>query len=359
MPSNKPPPGAPKGATPNSKLGVSSLIAAARKGDLLKIRECIAQGLNVNAVAGGVPLNCALGGAAEKGRREAIEVLLSAGADPNNRLLPKHGTFPLDWAVFGGDIECVRLLLKAGAEVNRLCWNDKTILDAVDVPGVFNNRPIVDLLKKYGAKTVGEIGKPVAAKPLPSEAADEDDSPTLNLSREANSPGFSKFVARLAKASGVSAQTSLNIRGGYSFSMPRQRADVVLDSHFQEARDAGFFLFRATSSNSTGEHTLVLLPISDSYRAVRGMQTNGTNYDLMPSDIIRWLRALEKLQPFVLDCIGHDFLEGRFTAPLKDAAQLAKSIYEFCPDVVDQGTETVQRLAAELKKTKRLFLWWD
>ena len=65
-----------------ARLGTSSLIAAARKGDLSKIRECISQGLNVNAVAGGVALNCALGAAAEKGCCEAIELLLAAGADP-------------------------------------------------------------------------------------------------------------------------------------------------------------------------------------------------------------------------------------------------------------------------------------
>ena len=141
--------------------------------------------------------------------------------------------------------------------------------------------------------------------------------------------------------------------------MPRLRADKIFDTYCQQARDAGFFLFRSTTSGSDGNHMLILLPTSDSYVAVRGMQTSGANYDLMPSDIIRWLKALEKRQPFILSGIGHDFLEGRFTTELKDVNSLAKDIYKFCPDVVDQGTETVGRLAAALKRMRRLFLWWD
>jgi hypothetical protein len=344
------------GAKTTAKPSAISLIAASRKGDLLKIKECLSQGLNVNVVAGGVAWNCALGGAAEKGRSDAIQFLLEAGADPNNPLLPKHTTFPLDWAVFGRNTECARLLLEAGANANRLGWDDETALDAART---YNDRAMIDLLKKHGAKTGGEVEKPVVTKTPTVESTDEDDLPAINLSREANSPDFAKFLASVAKASGVTAQTRQNIRGGYSFSMPRLRADKVLDTHFQKARDAGFLLFRATPSSSVGNHTLVLLPTSDVYAPVQGMQTNGANYDLMPSDIIRWLKALETRQPFVLDGIGHDFLEGRFTTELKDANALAKDIYEFCPDVVDQGTETIKRLSAELKKTKRLFLWWD
>ncbi|MBP9902761.1 MAG: DUF4253 domain-containing protein [Verrucomicrobia bacterium] len=356
MPRQKPNRDGATGAIRGAKLGVSSLIAAARKGDLAKIREGIAQGLNVNAVTGGVTLTCALGGAAEKGKSEAIKLLLEAGADPNNPLLPKHSTFPLDWAVFSRSAECVRLLLEAGANANRLGWDDQTALDAAKT---YNNLPMINLLKKRSAKTGGDVGRPVVTKVLPVVSADDDDSPVVNLSREANQPEFSKFLTKMAKASGVASQTRQNIRGGYSFSMPRLRADKIFDTYCQQARDAGFFLFRSTTSGSDGNHMLILLPTSDSYVAVRGMQTSGANYDLMPSDIIRWLKALEKRQPFILSGIGHDFLEGRFTTELKDVNSLAKDIYKFCPDVVDQGTETVGRLAAALKRMRRLFLWWD
>lgn len=38
---------------------------------------------------------------------------------------------------------------------------------------------------------------------------------------------------------------------------------------------------------------------------------------------------------------------------------LAEQMYEFCPDIVDQGVGTVEKLARELKSSGRLFFWWD
>ena len=51
--------------------------------------------------------------------------------------------------------------------------------------------------------------------------------------------------------------------------------------------------------------------------------------------------------------------EGTFTKPLAESRKLAKQMYGFCPDIVDQGAGDVSRLALELKKTQRFFIWWD
>jgi hypothetical protein len=44
---------------------------------------------------------------------------------------------------------------------------------------------------------------------------------------------------------------------------------------------------------------------------------------------------------------------------VKDWMILAKEAYKVCPDIVDQGTRTVAKLAQEMKRTKRLYFWWD
>jgi hypothetical protein len=38
---------------------------------------------------------------------------------------------------------------------------------------------------------------------------------------------------------------------------------------------------------------------------------------------------------------------------------MVNEVYEFCPDVVDQGTDTVEGLESEIKKSGTIFLWWD
>ena len=38
---------------------------------------------------------------------------------------------------------------------------------------------------------------------------------------------------------------------------------------------------------------------------------------------------------------------------------LARRFYAFCPDIVEQGTETVAALARDLLESQRLYCWWD
>jgi hypothetical protein len=148
-----------------TKLSAQSLVAAARKGDLEKIRQCLGSGVDANAVitfVEGSVRTCALCGAAEKGQVEAIECLLTAGANPNNPLLQSTDSFPLDDAVYHGNVACAALLLKAGAKVNRVNREGETVLDTAKL---FSNRPAVELLKKYGGKTGGELGTTAASRP--------------------------------------------------------------------------------------------------------------------------------------------------------------------------------------------------
>jgi hypothetical protein len=89
------------------------------------------------------------------------------------------------------------------------------------------------------------------------------------------------------------------------------------------------------------------------------MGTNAANYDKDTKALIAWLRVLEREQPFELTGVGYDFLSGRFTSPVKDPVGLAKRMYAFCPDIVDQGVGSVEALAAALRREGTLYFWWD
>jgi len=43
----------------------------------------------------------------------------------------------------------------------------------------------------------------------------------------------------------------------------------------------------------------------------------------------------------------------------EDAWSLARDFYAYCPDIVDQGTGTVNRLANEIWKSPQWYFWWD
>lgn len=60
--------------------------------------------------------------------------------------------------------------------------------------------------------------------------------------------------------------------------------------------------------------------------------------------------------------LSGDYLECQVEKPpatKEEAMRLAWEQYWFCPDIVDQGTETISNLGAALLNSKLWFFWWD
>ena len=94
------------------------------------------------------------------------------------------------------------------------------------------------------------------------------------------------------------------------------------------------------------------------YAVMAVMETNGDNYGIGTAGVIAWMTELQQEQPFMLTGIGFDYMEGHFTARVEDPSELARRMYQFCPDIVDQGVGSVNQLAQELTKGS-LYFWWD
>ena len=148
---------------------------------------------------------------------------------------------------------------------------------------------------------------------------------------------------------------------GFAVGVASTRAAGFVAAAQPRFLEKGFYLFRSEQRfGIEGQRDRVaLFPRADPYEILLLMGTNGWNYGIGPDSIVAWLRALERDQPLVLTGIGFDWIEGQFTGGMGDAAALARRFYAFCPDIVDQGTATVEGLAAELRKSKALYCWWD
>ena len=148
---------------------------------------------------------------------------------------------------------------------------------------------------------------------------------------------------------------------GFAVSVPSARAERLVAAAQPRFLEKGYYLFRSEQHFSIGGHAdrVALFPRRDPYEILRLMGTNGWNYDIGPDSIVAWLKVLERDHPFVLTGMGFDWVEGRFRSAIRDANALARRFYAFCPDVVSQGTETVEALAQELVTSQRLYCWWD
>ncbi len=78
-----------------------------------------------------------------------------------------------------------------------------------------------------------------------------------------------------------------------------------------------------------------------------------------PEKLIKTIDRWNQRCQLQLTGASFDWCEFTIKGQVEDWHKLAQEIYDFCPDVVTQGTGTVSELERELKLQNRFFLWWD
>ena len=120
-----------------------------------------------------------------------------------------------------------------------------------------------------------------------------------------------------------------------------------------------FFCIFISEFSGKGYYVAIVGKTADPYQIMKYAGTSGANYDIDTTDIIAKFKKWDKAFGLKPVSIGSDFCEGEISNKNIDYGKLAAEVYEFCPDVVEQGTETVERLEKEIKETGRILLWWD
>ena len=88
--------------------------------------------------------------AALDGDIDEVQRQLDAGVDPN--LKSSKGATPLFYAVYGGHLEIVELLITRGADVNAVYLNNSVL----DQAHSYDDQEIVELLETHGAEVAGK-----------------------------------------------------------------------------------------------------------------------------------------------------------------------------------------------------------
>jgi len=148
---------------------------------------------------------------------------------------------------------------------------------------------------------------------------------------------------------------------GLSIRVPYEKSEQLVFNLRPKLRPKGYMVFLSEMNFGIGNEPdeIAILKGTDQYEILRIKQTNGINYGVENKDVIDKLKEWEELYPFEILGADFDWVEAEFKTVPEDMDSFAEEVYEFCPDVVDQGTGTVEDLAEEMRKTKRLFLWWD
>jgi outer membrane protein assembly factor BamB len=165
----------------NAESKEESLLAAARQGDIAKVRELLDQGVDVNAKTryGATALSFA----ADKGHVEIVKLLIERKADINTKDTFYNAT-PITWAYSKDRCEIVGLLLQAGATGGAglltgaarsgqidmlkvvLATGQPKQADLDAARRVATKQEIIELLEKAGAKAPEPKAKVTAGPPL-------------------------------------------------------------------------------------------------------------------------------------------------------------------------------------------------
>jgi ankyrin repeat protein len=275
---------------------------------------------------------------AAMGESEIVEAWLARGLDVN--LADGVGNTPLMAAAAGGHVEIVRRLLAAGADMNARTVDGIT---AYSVALHGKHQDVAALLREAGARFDEN-------DPLMAEVA--------SFESTADHAEFEEVARQLAEELVQTGESWAQDAGVYAFEGVVVEPDQW-DRLHQQVLWNGFHLVHTAHNLFGGATTLLLFPTKDKYAVIRACGTDGGMCDVGTREIVAWLKKLEKKEPFELLGCGQDFIAGRFLKRPRNARQLANKIHTFCPDVVEQGSGTVSRLADELARTQRFVLWWD
>jgi hypothetical protein len=150
-----------------------------------------------------------------------------------------------------------------------------------------------------------------------------------------------------------------NKMAGISFQSAEEEAEPLIMKLQAKLLPLGYLVF---ISERNGKRSRIgIIRGSDQFMILKVQQTNGENYNLSNQDVIIKLKEWNQRIPFTIIGADYESVEAVFEdLPVQnDLNTLAEEIYQFCPDIVEQGTGTIEALFNEMHETKKLYLWWD
>jgi len=153
-----------------------------------------------------------------------------------------------------------------------------------------------------------------------------------------------------------------NYKGPHSVIVPDERADALLWKIRNRLRP-GVVAFVGTRNSLADTPVngteLVVAGAKSQFDILRIAASDAINYGKETEDLVRTLQRWDERYGIDIYAAQTDTIQLKLKSLPRDMKAFANEVYEFCPDVVDQGTGDVQRLAAEIVATREVFLWWD
>ena len=126
-------------------------------------------------------------------------------------------------------------------------------------------------------------------------------------------------------------------------------------------RALGYSIFLLENNYGIGDEPdmIGVLKTTNKLDVLDQIQTDGINYDIDNDSLKSIIHEFDLKYDLELIGASGDWCEFIIHGKPTDWMSFAEEVYEVCPDVVDQGTGSVEALAESLETTGTLYFWWD
>lgn len=107
-----------------------------------------------------------------------------------------------------------------------------------------------------------------------------------------------------------------------------------------------------------GKREVVVGPGASQFDIVRLARTDGINYGIDTAMIVAKLQTYDQQHGIDIRHANSDSIEFSVDR-VDDVHAFAQDLYAFCPDVVEQGTGSMDALAESIDVLGLVHLWWD
>lgn len=246
------------------------------------------------------------------------------------------------WALLDRDVAKAKSALKDGANADLDCGYGCTALMLAAATG---DQELVEAVRQGGGRET-----PDAAPYLE----------ILDFAKNSEQVDYRAALSEIAKLTGQQPQPAEH-PATLKIELEAEAARAFLEKHHRSLLEKGcsVVLFDHHFGIGGTPDTLLIFPTRDKFAVMACTGVNGINFGIDNHLVIRWMKRLDQDHPYVLTGCGFDFLSGEFEDKVVDADTMAQRMYNFCPDIVEQGTGSVDALAEELRQTNELYFWWD
>jgi len=148
---------------------------------------------------------------------------------------------------------------------------------------------------------------------------------------------------------------------GLVFQETAENTQELLDKLQSPLKKKGYTLFTLDQNFGIAGKLdiMAILNTTDKYEVLNQIKTDGINYEITTDSLVKIIKTFDEKYNLELTAASGDWCEFRIMKEPTDWLTIANEAYAVCPDIVDQGAGSVETLAEEMKRTRRLYFWWD